>query len=100
MERFWSRRRTQQVEETENRLEKRAKQKENKKLKVVKLKEEKARIFKLVELAYSSDPRIIIINKKEEEKEINKQERLVTRKKFRIEKEENEKKIFAENEEK
>jgi DnaJ family protein C protein 2 len=89
------------LEEAENRWEKRAMQKENQKLKSKKNDEEKKRIRDLVDLAYKNDPRVIIEEKKiAEEKERLKKERAELVERKRIEREEEEKRLQLENEEK
>ena len=89
------------LEEAENRWEKRAMLKENKKLKASKIKEEKLRIKNLVDMAYRSDPRLLIVTKKdEEEKERIKQEKQKEREKIKKEKEEKEALLLALAEEK
>ena len=89
------------LDEAENRWEKRAMMKENKKLKAAKLKDEKARLKLLVDLAYKSDPRIIMLTKKdEEEKEKLKNARLIERERIKKEKEEKEALLIALGEEK
>lgn len=89
------------LDEAENRWEKRQMLKENKKLKATKLKDEKVRIRQLVELSYKLDPRIIAEEERvEKEKERIRQERLILREKLLKEKEEQEKRLQEEYEEK
>jgi DnaJ family protein C protein 2 len=88
------------VEDASCRYEKRQMLKENKKMKSSQMKEEKARITKLVNLAYKSDPRI----KAEEERlrverEKQKQERLIQRQKEKEAEEERIKQLKREHEE-
>lgn len=88
------------VEEAENRWEKRAMLKENKKLKAEKLKDEKLRIRKLVDLAFKNDPRIIAEEKRiVDERERLKKEREAERVRLKKEKEEREVKMQVEYEE-
>lgn len=85
------------LNDAENRWEKRQMLKENKKLKASKIKEEKERIKKLTEIAYANDPRIIAEEKRlEEEKERIKKERHELALKMKIQKEEEEKRLKAE----
>lgn len=56
------------LDEAENRYERRYMEKENKRLKADLLKKERQRIKKLVEMARNNDPRIIQARKEEEEK--------------------------------
>lgn len=77
------------LDEAGSRYEKRAMLKENKKMKSSMVKEEKARLAKLVNLAYKNDPRIIMEEEKiKAEKEKLRQERLVQRQKEKEEEEE------------
>eukprot|EP01017_Pseudomicrothorax_dubius_P016393 TRINITY_DN1860_c0_g1_i2.p1 TRINITY_DN1860_c0_g1~~TRINITY_DN1860_c0_g1_i2.p1 ORF type:complete len:587 (+),score=238.11 TRINITY_DN1860_c0_g1_i2:141-1901(+) len=55
------------LDEAENRYERRYMEKENKKKKAQELKKEKQRIFSLAELAQASDPRILAKRREEEE---------------------------------
>eukprot|EP00340_Litonotus_pictus_P007736 CAMPEP_0170521924 /NCGR_PEP_ID=MMETSP0209-20121228/7342_1 /TAXON_ID=665100 ORGANISM="Litonotus pictus, Strain P1" /NCGR_SAMPLE_ID=MMETSP0209 /ASSEMBLY_ACC=CAM_ASM_000301 /LENGTH=560 /DNA_ID=CAMNT_0010809127 /DNA_START=34 /DNA_END=1716 /DNA_ORIENTATION=+ len=88
------------LDEAENRWEKRQMLKENKKLKATKLKDEKARIRSLVDLAYAHDPRIIAEEmKKEEERERIRKERAELALKVAREREENDRRIKLEYEE-
>lgn len=88
------------LNEAENRWEKRQMVKENKKLKASMLKDEKARIRRLTEVAYENDPRIIAEESKlQEEREKSKKERAELANKQKSEKEENEKRMKQEYEE-
>ena len=88
------------IEDAQSRYEKRQMLKENKKMKSSMLKEEKARISKLVQLAYKNDPRI-----KAEEEKINQEreklrlERLILRQKEKEAAEERTRQIKREYEE-
>ena len=89
------------LDEAENRWEKRQMLKENKKLKAQMVKDEKARIRTLADLAYKNDPRIIAEEKLiEEEKEKARVERELIRERIKKENEERERKIQEEYEEK
>jgi len=55
------------LEDAENRYERRYMERENKKLKADKMKKERQRIYKLVENARQSDPRVVKFKKEEEE---------------------------------
>mmetsp|Transcript_37861 Transcript_37861/g.33882 ORF Transcript_37861/g.33882 Transcript_37861/m.33882 type:complete len:102 (+) Transcript_37861:722-1027(+) len=55
------------LDEAENRYERRYMERENKKLKAEQYKKEKNRLFRLVENAKRNDPRLIKIRKEEEE---------------------------------
>lgn len=63
------------LDEAENRYERRYMEKENRKLKAEHFRKEKARIFKLVENAKKNDPRIQKIKREEEEARVSGRER-------------------------
>jgi DnaJ family protein C protein 2 len=87
------------LEEAGSRYEKRQMLKENKKMKSSQMKEEKARISKLVSQAYKYDPRIVMEEERlKQEREKQKQERLIQREKERIAEEERLKQLKREHE--
>lgn len=88
------------LDEASCRYEKRQMLKENKKLKASQIKEEKARISKLANLAYKHDPRIIVEEERiQNEREKIKQERLIQKQREKEEEEEKKKQMKKQYEE-